>query len=267
MTMKKLFYILISLVCAQVSAGTQTWNFSNSSVTGSGYNNSINMVVDGISMTVTGWSDTLGRSDRNDPLSETIERAKLVHWQGYGLGVENRDGDSGTPNHSIDSYDGSWGDDIDMVLLSFSKAVSLKGLSIGWAYEDYYGNYQAQADITTVAYTGNNAPNFDGRTWGQVAADSAWTFVDNLIDASANQYHTVDNKGNILSNYWLVGAYNPVFSNTNYSSDNDGFKLTGLTTEFNTTTTPPPTDVPEPSMFVLMLILLGLMYRSKQQQQ
>lgn len=276
MTMKKLCCVLLSLVCAQVSAGTQTWEFTNSTDNNStlnydGYGNSINMVIDGISLEVSGWSDTRGRSYSSTP--ETVEQAELVYYgrDNKQLGMINQDegyyGDPGAPDHSIDSYDynGCWGDDIDMVLLSFSEAVSLDGITIGWAREDYYGsNTTRKSDITAVAYTGdvNAGPNIANRSWSDIASDSAWTFVENLMDAKQNSYHTVDNDGNVLSNFWLVGAYNPVFSNTNYSTNNDGFKLAGITT--SAASNPPPAPVPEPSALLLMLASLGLLVRKRQ---
>jgi hypothetical protein len=279
MTMKKLCCVLLSLVCAQVSAGTQTWEFTNSTDNNSqldystadyyGDGNTINMMIDGISLEVSGWSDTRGQSYTSTP--ETVEQAELVYYgsRKYGaqLGMINQDEGDDTPNHSIDSYDynGCWGDDIDMVLLSFSEAVSLEGITIGWAREDY-GTYDStrKSDITAVAYTGdvNAGPNIANRSWSDIASDSAWTFVENLMDATQNSYHTVDNNGNVLSNFWLVGAYNPVFSNTNYSTNNDGFKLAGITT--SAASNPPATPVPEPSALLLMLASLGLLVRKRQ---
>ena len=277
--MKKLCCVLLSLVCAQVSAGTQTWDFNNSASNNSqldystadyyGDGNTINMMIDGISLEVSGWSDTRGQSYTSTP--ERVEEAELVYYgsRKYGaqLGMINQDEGDDTPNHSIDSYDynGCWGDDIDMVLLSFSEAVSLDGITIGWAREDY-GTYDStkKSDITAVAYTGdvNAGPNIANRSWSDIASDSAWTFVENLMNATQNSYHTVDNDGNILSNFWLVGAYNPVFSNTNYTTNNDGFKLAGITTSVSNT--PPPAPVPEPSALLIMLASVGLILRKRQ---
>lgn len=272
MKMKKLCCVLLSLMCAQVSAGTQTWEFNNSSSNNSqldystadyyGDGNTINMVIDGISLEVSGWSDTQGRSYTSTP--ETVEQAELVYYGSGNLGMINQDEGDDDPNHSIDSYDynGCWGDDIDMVLLSFSEAVSLDGITIGWAREEYTYSVHPQSDITAVAYTGdvNAGPNIANRSWAEIASDSAWTFVDNLMDAKHNAYHTVDNSGNILSNFWLVGAYNPIFSNTNYTTNNDGFKLAGITT---TSSNPPPAPVPEPSALLIMLASLGLVIRKR----
>ena len=285
--LRKLVF-LASLVATNSFAGTQTWDFTNSVVDGidtrldgAYMGNSFSMEVDGISLTVTGWADSNGASNTSNPHSETVEEARLVYY-GQTLGIINQDeagiGDHGTPNHSIDNYDTeSWGDDYEMVLLSFSEAVSLDEIGIGWARENYGTNsQQSNADITTVAYTGSDTDlqsdasgdswtdrNLLGNSWTQIAADAAWTFVDDISNADDYQYHAIDNPNELVSNFWLVGAYNPVFSGTSWSDNNDGFKLSGIKSSAEAQTTP-PTEVPEPSSIILFLsVAMGILVKSK----
>lgn len=270
--LKKLVFVT-SLVAMNCFAGTQTWDFTNSIVGGNDtrldgayMGNSFSMNVDGITLTVTGWADSLGTTDTSNPHSETVEEAQLVYY-GQQLGIINQDealnDDYGTPNHSIDNYDSSrWGDDYEMVLLSFSEAVSLDQIGIGWAREDYgTNNEQRHADITTVAYTGSDTNtgsssngdswtdrNLFGNSWAEVAADAAWTFVSDISNADDYAYHSIDNPDAVISNFWLVGAYNPVFSETCWTHDNDGFKLSKLISSSED-----PTEVPEPTSIILFL--------------
>lgn len=277
--MKKLLLSVVAFASFSGIAGTQTWDFTDdiqngndSTLSSNTYGNTISMVIDGIDLTVSGWADSLGVTNTNDIHSEVVEEARLVYY-GESLGMINQDegaiGDTGQPNHSIDNYDScNWGDDIEMVLLHFSEAVSLEGINIGWAREEYSnGSTYAQSDITTVAYTGDydgyDTDVIAGKSWSQVAADSAWTFVDDLMDVAQYDYHTVDNSNNIVSNYWLVGAYNPIFGGMNWTSDNDGFKLSGVTTKKSVTNIEPPTEVPEPAPLALFVIGAALVMTRK----
>ena len=79
-----------------------------------------------------GYSDTGGTSDN------LLETGRLSYSSSYGLMLQNRDENNTVPSHSntvpshsIDSY----GNDVDMVLLTFDTAVSLTRFGIGWACE------------------------------------------------------------------------------------------------------------------------------------
>ena len=253
--LKKLIVCIAVLFTLPTLAGNQTWDFtSNSTPLNSSVNgNSFSMNVDGITLTVTGWSDTFGQSYVVGT-PETIEEAELVYY-GDSLGLNNKDEDDDTPNHSIDSYDGRWGNDFDVLMFTFSSEVSLDGLDIGWAYEDYNtNNSSAHADITTIAYTGNGSSNISGSTWQGIATSSAWSLVQNSSNVPKDSYHALTNQ--VKSSSFLISAYNPLFGG-NWSSLNDGFKLAGITTK--TSSPKPPTDVPEPATFATLLLgLIGL---------
>jgi len=256
--------VLVALVATPALANQQVWQFnqSTSPLSSNSYGNSISLNQDGIELKVSGWSDTAGPSSAPP---EGLDDAQLIYY-GNSLGIRNRDEDSGTPNHSIDSYDPannpSWGNDFDAALLSYDADVKLEGVDIAWAKENYntsnVGNY---ADLSVLAYTGTSA--FTGfsssDTWAGILT-KGWSVIGNYSNASAYSYQAITTA--IESKYWLVSAFNPVFGNSNWSSRNDGFKLAGART--STGHTPPPPGVPNPGTAALLLLgLLALKKRSK----
>lgn len=252
---KKLIVCVAVLSTLPALAGNQTWDFTSggSQLSSSGDGNSLSMVIDGVALTVSGWSDTNGISYVNGT-PETIDEAELVYY-GDTLGLINQDEDDGTPNHSIDSYDpnnnSSWGNDFDALMLTFSSEVILDGLDIGWAYEDYDTSNEARnADITTIAYTGNGSRNISGSTWQDISNSSAWSLVQNSSNVLKGDYYALTNQ--VKSTSFLISAYNPVFGTDGWSSLNDGFKLAGITTQ--TRSQKPPTDIPEPATFATFLL-------------
>lgn len=248
---KKIMAGALGILSIPAMAATQTWNFdpTTTPLSSSSVGNNIMMSQDALTLKVTGWADTAGTSFVSTP--ETIEEAKLVFYSDT-LGIQNLDeinyGDTGTPNHSIDSYDpAGWGNDYEMVLLEFNTAVNLTGFNIGWAREDYGTSSQtSQADITTLAFTGADASfNLAGLSWADIAASSDWDKINDYSNVADSAYQSVSTA--INSRYWLIGAYNPVFGGSLDSGRNDGFKLDGVTTEMSN-------QVPEPGS----LALLGL---------
>jgi hypothetical protein len=231
-------------------AATQTWNFNSGTQSftgGATAGNSLDMNVDGIQLTITGWADT---NDIAGP--DTIESARL-HWaMTNGLGILDRDeistGATGSPNHSVDSFlvGGDSDGDFNMLLLTFSEAVNLTGIDLGWATG---GNAANTADMSLLAYTGNGSSALNGQTWANVlgGANTNYDSVGNPSNVGLS-YFTV-NPGNITSTRWLVGVYNPVFGAGGDFAD-DGIKLTSLTTS---TEPPPDRDVPVPGTLVLLL--------------
>jgi hypothetical protein len=169
--------------------------------------------------------------------------------------LENKDGDGGTPNHSIDSYDGRWGNDFDVLMFTFSSDVWLDGLDIGWAYEDYGTNSSSpNADITNIAFTGNGSSNISGNTWLSISTSKVWILVQSSSNIPQDHYHTLTNQ--VKSTSFLIGAHNPLFGN-DWSSSNDDFKLADITTK--TSSPKPPTDIPESATFATLLLgLIGI---------
>lgn len=282
---------------ANATAGTTTWEWDwqltgsngSSSISTTGTNNldSTTLNVD-----LAAWSDTGGSN------GTTLESGKFYYYSGNGWGVVNQDENTGNyPGHAFDNESvttttqGSWqcpggykyeGNgwckkghdkwkkgtyvpgtsttvaDYDMALVSFDTSVELTGIDFGWVYND--------ADFTVLAYTGAGAPpSLGGSDWASVAADTNWLTVGNY-DANSAGYYSIADDRHTSSQYWLIGAYNSIFGSTAYDSahlsesDTDAFKIKSLTAKTSITT--PPTDVPAPSAFGLLLVgALGIYAR------
>lgn len=173
-------------------------------------------------------------------LNEAIEQDYVGKWD--GLGVEKTD----NPNHAVDNEAG----DYDMHLLSFDELVKLTTLDLGW--------YQNDTDISILAFNGTSfdSSSLLGKKW-QDLIGNGWQLVGNYYNVDYGTNSGLVNQGGVISQYWLVGAYNTNFGNTfsgpntNKSSGGDYYKLKGVTVER------PPVEVSEPS--ILLLLGIGLM--------
>jgi hypothetical protein len=278
---------------ANATAGTTTWEW-DWQLTGSNGSTSIsttgtnNLDSTTLNVDLAAWSDTGGSSDT------TLETGQFYYYSGGGWGVVNQDNESGSPEHAFDNkasvtnttyscddkykYNAHTGKcerrgrtdrdpvvtlgeiqtDYDMALVSFDTSVELTGIDFGWVYND--------ADFTVLAYTGAGAPpSLGGSDWASVAADTNWLTVGNY-DANSAGYYSIADDRHTSSQYWLIGAYNSIFGSTAYDSahlsesDTDAFKIKSLTAKTSITT--PPTDVPAPSAFGLLLVgALGIYAR------
>lgn len=186
--------------------------------------------VDGIGLSVTGWSNN----------GNAVVQDKVGKWDG-GLGVEGSN--SGVPGHSVDSQNG----DFDMLLLSFSDAVSLNSIDLGWIYE----NNSKRSDISIMAGTSSLTA---GTSWAALLTlANGWQSAGNYNDVGYNAKAV--NSGAISSKYWLIGAYNPILGTAIAKNDNkyEAFKLEKVSV------TKTIVKVPEPSALLLFgLGLLGL---------
>lgn len=160
-----------------------------------------------------------------------------VNVYGGGLGVTNRGdsvrstdpgeggiGSSNPPEHATDN-NGRY----DSILLSFSQPVALTGAMIGYRDTD--------SDITLLAYTGPTVASIDStlsnKQYSQLTGQG-WSLVGHYADVPVGSTYlvngatTVDNTtaGSITSQFWLIGAYNPlVGSSPGWSVGNDYVKL------------------------------------------
>jgi len=280
MTKYKMIMALITcFVCQGAYASSTTWDFSNRNNTpgdgvitfsGSGIagndGNTGSMVVDDIKLTVTAWSDTSDTTGQ-----DTVESATV--WNNsYGLLNYNRNesDSSGSGDHYVDSRrDGSDNDgDVDMLLFTFSKAVSLTKIWFGSAFD---GGNNTQADISIAAFS--NMPTLAGETWSTIAASSKYmTSLANLAENAGNAVLGASNGSSLSleegsgkaveSKYWLIGAYSSVFGeigSNHCCGGNDGFKFKGLTTHYV-----PPTDANAPATVALIaMCVAGIWYRRK----
>lgn len=211
---------------------------------------SFNFSVDGINMTISGWSDTYNNLNNQDT---EIDAAALDRF-GSGWGVDNNDECNGgggcSPAHSMDNIGSGGWVDYDMILVSFSEAVTLTGADFSWLYRS------SESEISVAALSGALASNLDGNTWQSVVNGAMWSDSSHV-----SNYYAGINAGQTASQYWLVGAYNSIF-NTNFSggtNNNDGLKISSI--DFSIST-----DVPEPqTALILSLGLFGLMLRRRKQ--
>lgn len=205
------------------------------------------------------WSDTGGKNDgtAGNPTSGTLNTAYLSAYGTSGLAVQNRDGASvaaanrdGGSASTIDTTEGNppeHGMDnserFDSLLFSFANAVRLTQVGIGWLNGD--------GDITVLRYTGTGAPTLLGSTYSALTSNN-WQFVGAYNTVVGNN---AVNAGGLAAQYWLIGAYNPVFGVGTCTSCGTGsldyLKLASLSA---TTSSPPPRSVPEPGALALLAL-------------
>lgn len=199
-----------------------------------------------VKVDITAWSDTLGGNNKY------VESANLGTYKN-SLTVTNKAGHG--DDHYIDN-----GRYFDMVLFSFDQAVSLKGASFYSIDSSKKAN--GINDITVAGLSDDVIHLFKSghNTWSDIAGKAV---------ANASGHFGIKNRqstfeGLTSAKYWIVGAYNSVFSNVNNQANLVGFKLSSLDIELTDKPKQPPTDVSEPGALALMGLSLGLVvYRRK----
>jgi hypothetical protein len=246
---KQIIAAALGFIALPALAGTQTWNLNSGSINFNGNGNQMSVSgADSNDLGITGWSDTAGSSDN------LIRNGNLSYHPDFGLMLQNRDEGTSAPSHSIDNF----GNDYDMVLLSFDDAIDLQGFNIGWAQE---GSSAARADITVAAYTGAGSFTFaSSDTWLSLAGAN-WSTIGYYGNVAATGYQAVTT--DVTSKYWLIGAYNPTFNSPGEAlgvydiGARDGFKLASITGQTFTPDT--STSVPEPgTLAILASGILGM---------
>lgn len=181
-----------------------------------------NYSVGGIGLTITGWSNTTGGAVAQD----------VVGAYSPGIGVENN-----TNGHTVDSAN----NDFDMLLLSFSQAVKLTNIDLG-----YLINGSASSDVSILSGTSALSA---GASWASLlTAGNGWTLAGNYNNVGTSEFAV--NAAGLTSKYWLIGAYNPILGPIpNNDSTAEGFKLQSVKVS----------QVPESSSIALFCLgLLGL---------
>ncbi|MFO1389590.1 exosortase-dependent surface protein XDP1 [Cellvibrio sp.] len=246
-----------SVIAAPINI-TLTSPTSRTGVSDSTYALAYNYTAGGLNMTLTGW--TYGQKNKvvnttcktwypykprtnanckvwNTKTVTTPDNAATQTLVGnfgsnYGLGVEK----ASTPNHAMDNEGGYF----DMMLLSFSTLVTLNTIDLGWISND--------SDVSIMAFNGTPAQSsFAGKSWESLLGNG-WISAGNYYDVGNSPKNV--NPLNISSQYWLIGAYNPLLDSAAKDTKTDYFKLQSLKVSKYV-------KVPEPS--ALMLLALGLL--------
>ncbi|MBX9965137.1 MAG: hypothetical protein K2Y35_18910 [Burkholderiales bacterium] len=289
MNLKRIFlasFGAVAAVAAVPAGAALNWNFANG--TGN-CTASTNAGCWGNTITRTSTGGSTNFSATAEAYSSTgtggvIQDAYLASWSG-GLGVANRNTNSVDPNegtprattapeHSIDSQGtnavtttNGTGAVYDSVLFAFANAVTLTQVTLGWAAYD--------SDISVLAWvgpgsppTGTNALDLGSKTYASLVS-SGWALVGNYMDVagtpaqsaggSSGTYTTLINgaanadntTGSAVysSQYWLVGAYNPVFDGSSWTAGNDFVKLSSVAGVKT-----PDRKVPEPASAALVAL-------------
>jgi hypothetical protein len=202
----------------------------------------------GVALNVTGWSynsvtkcnsyagNNCTNSSTQNYAANTAHQDFVGKWDGLGVEID------GSPEHAIDNT----GNDFDMLLLSFSEAVALNSIYLGWING---GN--SRSDVSILAGNTSSFASPLNKSW-QSLIGNGWQSAGNYNNVGLGN-ETV-NTGNVSSKYWLIGAYNSLLGtpiNRN-DRDSDAFKLQKVAVS-------KVIKVPEPSaLFLFGLGLLGL---------
>jgi hypothetical protein len=237
-------------------AGAATYSFTQN-FQSSTLGNTVSATSGGVTVTAQAWSNTGSGG--------ALQTAYLDGYGSSGFGVQNRKSeDSGSNQHSIDNSTYT-----DVILFSFSEAVTLDSVRLGWAYND--------SDITIAAYTAGNASYnasaaISGKTYTQLFAntptDGGWDLIGNygnlcatqLNSASSNCASTGVNPGDVASRFWLIGAAGfaggSLSNGASLDTRKDYVKLAQIVTSVPTTP-PPSTGVPEPTSLALVGVAMA----------
>jgi len=216
----------IGLLFAAFSMNAATINFdfttSGGTNAGSGFGNVRTYSSGGLTLTATAWSVT-GNNNT------TFQNSQLGWYSGNGLGVCNRNEDTGcdSPEHQVDNY-GSY----DFVLFQFSLPIDPLTITIRG-----FGSEQGLENDKDVTYFLGNltSGNLTGKTLGDLTANPLNLTAFNDSGAVSPNPRTVNIQGG-SANAILFGA-------SVASTDRDDFfKIQSMTVS----------NAPEPGTMVLL---------------
>jgi hypothetical protein len=271
-SLKYIAALLASSFAASVFAAPITINLTSPTTrTGavdSTYAYGYNYVKPELSLTLTGWTygvknttvnTTCKKYTANKPKTNVNcatwntkttqspdNKATQTYVGNFGASSGLGDERTSSPNHAIDNEGGYF----DMLLLSFDTLVTLNSIDLGWISND--------SDVSILAFNGTpDQVSVAGKSWESLLGNG-WQSAGNYYNVGSSA--TAVNPLNITSQYWLIGAYNPLLDTKAKDSKADYFKLQSV----KVTKPPKIVKVPEPSAFLLLglgLLSLGLVRR------
>lgn len=240
-------------VAALPAKAATTWNLETSCISGcsTGSVSAGNQAGFSGGLTASAWST--GKTDTSSATS--FAAAQLRNWNSYGWGViadpAGSDSESDTIGpHAMDNRYGT-----DMILLSFSEAVALNSVKIGWNGTDNRTNVASgdyiDSDISVLRYAGATPPDVAGKNFTTLLS-GGWSLVGSYANVGAMADNTVSfNTVNAVSStWWLVSAYNANFgtTGTGLGGGNDAVKLLQVAGN----TQPSGNQTPEPGSIALL---------------
>lgn len=241
--------VAAALVTPVAHAGVE-WEFTSTSpVTSSG-----------VKVTAQALSFTNGGTSNNQ-----LAQAQLFFYSGNGFGIRNADcctgdpGEDASPEHSVDS-EGRF----DYALFSFSQAVNLTQVTMGWRSTD--------SDLSILAFNGATLPSgmigtssndSSGMTHTQLQTNG-WKLIGNYSGPTGDSStdFSINTNTSFSSQYWLVGTYdnrwalNGVTNPSGLGTGNDFVKILSL---YGNTTT----RVPEPNALMLFGVALAGLWATR----
>jgi hypothetical protein len=227
-----------------------TWNL-DSGCPSNGFGTALTSSNCGSGLNLTGWSTSNGTASSS---GTTFAAAAVYDWGSYGLGVVNAyEIASNVGPHATDNVFGT-----DAILLTFSSAVNLTNVKVGWTGTTNTGS---DSDLSVLAYTGTGTgavggTTLTGTTTTSTLLTSGWQVIGNYGNTTDNANVAISSQ--LYSNYWLVSAYNNAFgTGSTLNAGNDYFKL--LSVAGNTQ------NVPEPGSLLLLGVgLIGVIASRRQ---
>ena len=241
------------LLSGPALASTTTAGFDNVIKTGNNFNQ-FDVNVDGVTINVSGWSDTANLpTDRNQ--DSAIKRAVDFDKFSGGWSMQNKDEHSnycGTYSHSADNFGTCGYKDYDFFLLSFSEEVSLVSASYSWIAKSASQTQVSVAALDSSLFTNSNSLN--NKTWAGLASGHTLKSDYAQVKNASGYYSNFDgDTQDQYSTMWLIGALNSVFGGNAAWEGNDGMKLSGVSFSKSASD---PAQVPEPNTMVMFLIAL-----------
>jgi hypothetical protein len=137
-----------------------------------------------------------------DAATDTTVQSAILGVYSGGLGVTYQGSDpkesTSSPQHALDN-DGKF----EFIRVDFGMAVTLSAVLTGWVQND--------ADITVLSHTGAGSPDPNGKTIAQLTT-AGWSLVGHFNGTSADsQTINVNATDAQASQYWLIGAFDPLF--------------------------------------------------------